>query len=186
MSDYRRWYIPGGTWFFTVVTHDRIPIFDDPTAVRLLGAVMRTVRAKLPFRTIAVVVLPDHIHCVWSLPAGNSDFSGRWRWIKRAFTEQWLSNAGAAAPTSASRDRKRERGVWQRRFWEHQIRDEVDLERHLDYVHYNPVKHGYVARPVDWPWSSFARHVRLGQYPPDWGSTQPKLPAIAPPERNFA
>jgi putative transposase len=182
MSEYRRWYLPGGTCFFTVVTHDRVPMFHDPLAVRLLGVVMRKVHAKYPYRTIAIVVLPDHFHCVWSLPGGDSDYSGRWQWIKGAFTEEWLSAGGSEASKSASRARKGEHGVWQRRFWEHQIQDEVDLERHVDYIHYNPVKHGYAARPGDWPWSSFLRHVRLGQYPSDWGATEPVMPAVTPRE----
>ena len=182
MSDYRRWYVPGGTYFFTVVTQDRLPTFHNPLAVRLLGGVMRAVRAKYPFHTIAVVVLPDHLHCIWSLPRGDSNFSGRWRWIKGAFTEKWLTAGGREAFPSASRVRKGEHGVWQRRFWEHQIQDEVDLERHVDYIHYNPVKHGYAARPADWPWSSFPRHVRLGQYPTEWGETEPSMPAVRPCE----
>ena len=182
MAEYRRWYMPGGTCFFTVVTQDRVTIFRDPLAVRLLGDVMRTVRRRSPFRTIAIVVLPDHLHCVWSLPRGDSDYSGRWRWIKGAFTERWLTAGGNEATLSASRVRKGEHGVWQRRFWEHQIRDEADLERHVDYIHYNPVKHGYEARAADWLWSSFSRHVALGQYPPDWGMTEPTMPSEIPPE----
>jgi putative transposase len=182
MSEYRRWYVPGGTYFFTVATQDRFPTFNDPLAVRLLGVVMRTVRARYPFHTIAAVVLPDHLHCIWSLPGRDSDFSGRWRWIKGAFTEKWLSAGGHDTFRSASRVRKGEHGVWQRRFWEHQIQDETDLERHVDYIHYNPVKHGYATRPADWPWSSFPRHVRLGQYPEDWGATEPTMPAVGPCE----
>ena len=182
MSEYRRWYVPGGTCFFTVVTQDRFPIFRDPSAVRLLGAVMRRVRAKYAFRTIAVVVLPDHLHCVWSLPRGDKDYSGRWRWIKGAFTEHWLSGGGIESSRFDSRVRQGEHGVWQRRFWEHQIHDGIDLERHVDYIHYNPVKHAYAARPVDWPWSSFGRHVRLGQYPENWGATEPIEPAVRPRE----
>jgi putative transposase len=182
MADYRRWYMPGGTCFFTVVTQDRVTIFRDPLAVRLLGDVMRRVRTGSPFQTVAIVVLPDHMHCVWSLPSGDSDDSGRWRWIKGAFTEKWLAEGGDEAIVSASRARKGEHGVWQRRFWEHQIRDEADLERHVDYIHYNPVKHGYAVRPGDWPWSSFSRHFSLGQYPPDWGKTEPTMPAQIPPE----
>ena len=183
MSEYRRWYVPGGTCFFTVVTQDRVPLFHDPPAVRLLGVVMRTVRAKVP--------VPDDRHRGPPRPLalrlvtarGDSDFSGRWRWIKGAFTEQWLSAGGSEASPSVSRARKGEHGVWQRRFWEHQIQDEVDLERHVDYIHYNPVKHGYASRPGDWPWSSFARHVRLGQYPSDWGATEPIMPAVTPGEK---
>jgi putative transposase len=182
MPEYRRWYIPGGTYFFTVVSQERSPVFRDGAAVHLLGDVMRTVRAKYPFRTLAVVVLWDHIHCVWSLPEKDGDFSGRWRWIKGAFTERLLGGGASDQARSYSRARKGERGVWQRRFWEHQVRDEIDLERHVDYIHYNPAKHGYVARPADWPWSSFGRHVRLGQYPPDWGMSEPILPAACPRE----
>jgi putative transposase len=182
MSDYRRWYVPGGTFFFTVVTQDRVPIFRDPRAVSLLGEVMRTVRAKYPFSTIAVVVLPDHIHCVWSLPAVDADYAGRWRWIKGAFTERWLPGGGTEASRTRSRMRKGEHGVWQRRFWEHHLQDELDLERHVDYIHYNPVKHGHAERPVDWPWSSFGRHVQLGQYPSDWGTVKPIEPVVKPRE----
>src|SRR5262249_48865466 len=149
MPEYRRWYVPGGTYFFTVVTQDRVPTFHDPLAVRVLGVVMRKVRATYPFHTVAAVVLPDHLHCVWSLPRGDSDYSGRWRWIKAAFTELWLSAGGSETSPTPSRVQKRERGVWQRRFWELQIRDEMDLEQHVDYIHYNPVKHGYAARPAD-------------------------------------
>jgi putative transposase len=169
-------------FFFTVVAQDRAPIFRDPCAVSLLGEVMRTVRAKYPFRTIAVVVLPDHLHCVWSLPLGDADYSGRWRWIKGAFTERWIQAGGTEVTRTRSRMRKREHGVWQRRFWEHHLQDEIDLERHVDYIHYNPVKHGNAGRPADWPWSSFGRHVRLGQYRVDWGATEPIQPIVSPRE----
>ena len=180
MSEFRRRYFPGGSYFFTVVTQDRVPIFREPSSVRLLGEVMRTVRGKYPFQTIAVVVLPDHLHCVWSLPIGDTDYSGRWRWIKGAFTERWLSAVGRESTRSGSRERKGEHAVWQRRFWEHQVRDEIDLERHVDYVHYNPVKHGYADRPADWPWTSFCRHVRLGLYPQEWGTNEPPRPLVGP------
>jgi REP-associated tyrosine transposase len=182
MPEYRRWFVPGGTYFFTVVTQDRVPIFRNPSAVRLLGKALRLVRARHPFETNAIVVLPDHIHCVWSLPRGDTNYSGRWRWIKGAFTEQWLSGIGNETNRSDSRLRKGERGVWQRRFWEHLLQDETDLERHVDYIHYNPVKHGYSVRPGDWPWSSFRRHVRFGQYPEEWGATEPKEPVRRPRE----
>jgi putative transposase len=182
MPDYRRWYNPGSTYFFTVVSHERAPIFRDAVAVRLLGEVMRTVRARYPFRTVAIAVLWDHLHCVWSLPERDDDFSGRWRRIKKAFTERWLAGGGSEGTRSSSRNRKGEYGVWQRRFWEHQVRDDTDLERHVDYIHYNPVKHGYVTRPADWPWSSFGRHVRLGQYPSDWGRWEPAGPVTSPGE----
>jgi putative transposase len=182
MADYRRWYTPGATYFFTVVTENRHTVFSDSTAVRLLGSVMRTVRSKHPFRTVAIVVLPDHLHCVWTLPQGDSDFSGRWRWIKGAFTERWLATGATTPAQTLSRIDKREQAVWQRRFWEHQVRDEADLERHVDYIHFNPVKHGYVERPQAWPWSTFARHVRLGLYPADWGASAPVEPHTPPRE----
>jgi putative transposase len=182
MPEYRRWYIPGGTYFFTIVTQERLRIFHDPIAVRLLGQVMRAVRVQLPFHTIAIVLLPDHLHCVWSLPVGDCEFSNRWKLIKGSFTEEWLAAGGSEARSTPSKIRKGEHGVWQRRFWEHQIRDEFDLERHVDYIHYNPVKHGYVARPSDWPWSSFSHHVRLGQYPSDWGAVEPEMPSVIPRE----
>ncbi len=182
MSEYRRWYIPGGTSFFTVVTEHRIELFQDVATVKLLGRVMRKVRSRYPFRTVAMVVLPDHLHCVWTLPRGDEDFSSRWRWIKGAFTEEWLASGATAPPRTASRQDKGEHAIWQRRFWEHQIRDEQDLEKHVDYIHYNPVKHGHATRPADWPWSSFRRHVRLGHYPSDWGNSSPDEPFPSPAE----
>jgi putative transposase len=128
--------------------------------------------------------LPHPRHRAASRPSArsDSDYSGNWRWIKGAFTQQWLLAGGEEAAPSASRVAKGEHGVWQRRFWEQQIRDETDLERHVDYIHYNPVKHGHAARPADWPWSSFLRHVDLGQYPADWATIEPRLPTVAPAE----
>jgi len=111
------------------------------------------------------VVLPDHLHAMWTLPDGNSDFSTRWRLIKTVFARQ----IPATERLSAVRKRKGERGIWQRRFWEHAIRDEHDWERHVDYIHFNPVKHGYAKQAIDWPYSSFHRFVREGQYAVDWG-----------------
>jgi putative transposase len=116
------------------------------------------------------------------MPGGDADYSRRWRWIKGAFTERWRSEGGPESSRSGSRVRSGEYGVWQRRFWEHLIRDETDLERHVDYIHYNPVKHGYAVRAADWPWSSFGRHVRLGRYPIDWGATEPTAPVVKPRE----
>ena len=108
--------------------------------------------------------MPDHIHCVWRLPAGDSDYSVRWAMVKNAFTRLYLSSGGTEAEQSWSRKKKRERGVWQRRFWEHQIRDEQDLHRHVDYIHYNPLKHGLVESVDSWPWSTYHRFVRSGFY----------------------
>jgi len=177
MSFYRRLYVSGGTYFFTVVTADRAPIFADCRAVACLGRAMRKVRAKHPFETIASVILPDHLHCLWTLPRGDSDFPRRWQWIKAEFTEQWIADGGGETARSKSQTDRGERGVWQRRFWEHFIRDEDDSERHFDYIHFNPVKHGLVQHPAEWPNSTFARHVRLGAYPAEWGKVEPRPPS---------
>ena len=144
MSDYRRYFVPGGTYFFTLVTERRSRLFASAAARRLLGNVMR-------------------------------------RWIKREFTRDWLALGGAEQVRGAPRTKERRRGVWQRRFWEHTIRDEADLEAHFDYIHYNPVKHALVPRPRDWPWSTFHRWVRDGHYSIDWaaGRTGQPLPGNA-------
>lgn len=122
--------------------------------------------------------LPEHLHALWTLPTGDCEYSLRWRWIKREFTSAWLEMGGAEEGRSGPRLRERRRGVWQRRFWEHTIRDEADLESHFDYIHYNPVKHGPVQRPADWPWSSFQRWVREGHYCEDWAATS--VPMVTP------
>ena len=163
MSDYRRVIIAGGVFFFTVVTHGRAPIFADGGRVEKLREAFRKVRADRPFEIDAMVVLPDHLHCIWRLPDGDGDYSGRWREIKK--------DASRAIATFSNA--RNERAVWQRRFWEHAIRDEMDWRRHLDYIHYNPVKHGFVACPREWPWSSFGRCVERGWYESSWGNTEP-------------
>lgn len=117
-----------------------------------------------PFKIEAVVVLPDHLHTIWTLPEGDTDFSLRWRQTKAAFSRGLAKDERI----SASRARKQERGIWQRRFWEHAIWDSNDFQRHVDYIHYNPVKHGYVGQVTDWPYLSFHRFVRLGHLPVDW------------------
>jgi putative transposase len=169
MSQYRRWLVPGATYFFTVVTYERRRVLQSEEAVHLLGEVMREVRQSLPFQTMAMVVLPDHLHCVWSLPPADLDFSSRWKKIKRDFTVRWIAGDKTSTEVSASRRSKGELAVWQRRFWEHLVRDEGDLERCCVYIHYNPVKHGYAASPADWPWSTFPRFVQAGDYPPRMG-----------------
>jgi Transposase and inactivated derivatives len=165
MPDYRRARIAGGTYFFTVNLLSR----QDDALVRhidLLRACVRAVRARRPFVSDAWVVLPDHLHAMWSLPPGDEDYSVRWMDIKRRFTlalprTEWLSGV---------RQGRRERGIWQRRFWEHALRDEEDFRRQIDYIHYNPVKHGCVSRAADWPYSTFRRYVQLGLLPLDWAS----------------
>ncbi len=173
VPDYRRWYVPGGTYFFTVVTYHRHPFFRNPVARRLLGNVMRDVRKEMPFETVAIALLWDHLHCIWTLPPGDAEYSERWKQIKTGFTMRWLEMGGIELPVSESRKKRGERGIWQRRFWEHTALAEADVEVRFDYTHYNPVRHRYVGRPWDWPWSSFRRYVDLGDYPKDWGSSEP-------------
>ena len=168
MSDYRRWRVEGGMFFFTVVTHSRAPLFSDPAARALLGDKFRACQEQWPFEVSAIVLLPDHLHAIWSLPLGDSNYPARWAWIKKEFTKSWLDLRGKSLPVSPAREAENRRGVWQPRFWEHTIEDEDDFENHFDYIHYNPVKHGYVQCPRDWRWSSFHRWVKAGIYPADW------------------
>ena len=164
MPNYRRAFVPGGCWFFTVnlLERRRTLLADRIDALR--DAVRRT-RDRHPFAIDAMVVLPDHLHAVWTLPPGDADFSLRWRLIKSRFAR--------AVPMqerlSEVRKARGERGIWQRRFWEHLIRDQADYARHVEYCYINPVKHGLVSRVCDWPHSSFHRDVRSGLFPHDWG-----------------
>jgi len=180
--DYRRFRVAGATYFFTVVTFERHPLFADADNVALLRQALVTVKTRHPFSIDALVLLPDHLHCLWTLPEGDDDFSSRWMSIKREFTRHCPS--AYQAPVCAARRRKREQAVWQRRFWEHWIRDDDDFQRHCDYIHYNPVKHGYAATPAAWPHSTFQRFVERGIYPPDWGApvgNDPPPPRSNPP-----
>jgi putative transposase len=170
MSEYRRSFVPGGSYFFTVVSGGRAPLFANDLARRLLGNVMRQCFQRYPVKVVAVVLLPEHLHTIWTLPYADDSYSSRWRWIKREFTRAWLASGGTEPARRPSHRRERRRGVWQRRFWEHLIRDEADMEAHFDYIHYNPVKHGLVRSPCDWPWSSFHRWVAAGHYAANWGS----------------
>ena len=182
MPNYVRWREEGASYFFTVVTHLRRPIFSDAGARRLLKHAFVHARRASPFDMFACVLLPDHLHCIWTLPACDDDFPARWASIKRYFTHHYLRDGGVELPVTASRDRKRGRGVWQPRYWEHRIRDEDDWYRLRDYIHLNPVKHGYVSRPEDWPWSSFHRHVRLGWLDASWPGSMPIQMAEIPGE----
>jgi putative transposase len=163
MTSYRRNFTQGGTFFFTVNLEDRRLSLLTEYIAELRGAV-RDVRMRHPFTIDAMVVLPDHLHAVWTLPEGETNFSLLWRQIKSKFSR----NLPVGERISNSRVAKGERGIWQRRYWEHTIRDENDFARHVDYVHINPVKHGLVSRVRDWPYSSFHRMVKLGLYPEDW------------------
>jgi putative transposase len=168
---YQRAYTPGGTFFFTVVTHQRSPVFISEERVELLREAFRYVLVNHPFEIVACVVLPDHIHRIWALPEGDNNYSTRWRLIKSFYSRNLDLPTG---DISLSRKMKGELAIWQRRFWEHQIRDENDLNNHLEYIHYNPVKHGLVNAPVEWKYSSFHAFVRKGIYTADWGSGEEK------------
>lgn len=164
---YRRTLTPGGTYFFTVnLASRRETLLTDH--IDCLRESVHKVRLAHPFEIVAWVVLPDHMHAIWELPPDDSDFSMRWNQIKGGFSNR----PPKIENIPASRARKRERGVWQHRFWEHLIRDEDDLARHIDYVHYNPVRHGYVRQVGDWPFSSFHRFMRWGWLPKDWGCVE--------------
>ena len=132
--------------------------------ISLLRGAFRSVRAQYPFTIDAAVILPDHLHAIWTLPEQDADFAMRWRLIKSAFSR----GLPRGERISTSRVSKGERGIWQRRYWEHTLRDQEDFRRHFDYIHFNPVKHWHVPRVQDWPYSSFRRWVRLGAYPGDW------------------
>jgi putative transposase len=164
MPRYVRAKIKGSIFFFTVVLSERSSNLRVEQVDRL-RRVYRSVQQVRPFETIAICVLPDHVHALWALPEDDADFSTRWNLIKGGFSRGLV----AADSRSASKIAKREKGIWQRRYWEHAIRDEVDLARHIDYIHFNPVKHGYVSRVRDWPHSSFHRFVEKGILPADWG-----------------
>ncbi|MDZ4165418.1 MAG: transposase [Smithellaceae bacterium] len=166
IMEYRRFRREGGCYFFTVVTAGRRPLLVEHIA--RLRAAFRHVMEHRPFVIEGIAILPDHLHALWHLPEGDNDFSTRWMVVKRKF-----STALDTGAVNASMSSKREKGIWQRRFWEHCIRDEDDWRRHMDYIHYNPVKHGYCVTPAAWPHSSFTRSVAKGWYAPDWGAVVP-------------
>jgi putative transposase len=163
MTDYRRNFIAGGSFFFTVTLAERrLRLLTEH--VDELRAAFRETRRRHPFTIEAMVVLPDFLHAIWTLPEGDANFATRWRLIKSAFSR----SLATGEPISDSRAARSERGIWQRRYWEHTIRDENDFERHVDYIHINPLKHRLVSRVRDWPYSSFHRMVKLGIYREDW------------------
>ena len=163
MSQYRRVYQQGGCYFFTVVTFRRLKYLAKSENIQRLRDAFQHVMLSYPFTIDAIVVLPNHIHCIWILPEGDNDFSIRWRLIKR------YVSVGINVPVTRMGEKK----VWQRRFWEHLIRNEKDWQKHMDYIHYNPVKHGFVKSPIDWPHSSFETAVKRGYYERDWGGGEP-------------
>ncbi len=172
MVRYRRHRIVGGTYFFTVTLRDRRSTLL-VERIDCLREAFRHVRRHRPFVVDAVVVLPDHLHVIWTLPPGDADYAGRWRALKGRFSRQ-LARQGI----DLGKDGRGEYVLWQRRYWEHTIRNAADLARHMDYIHYNPVKHGHVTKVMDWPYSSFHRFVKAGVYPADWGMFGVELEGI--------
>lgn len=162
MVNYRRNLVPGGTYFFTVTLRGRSSrLLTEHIA--LLRAAFRSVKRKQPFHIDAIVILPEHLHTIWTLPEGDAGYPGRWRAVKSAFTRAVVKSGVAV-----EHNEKGEYALWQRRYWEHTIADEEDYRRHVDYIHYNPVKHGCAKQVADWPYSSFHHYVRQGILPHDW------------------
>ncbi|MBF2007997.1 MAG: transposase [Chlorogloeopsis fritschii C42_A2020_084] len=183
MSQYRRSYVPGGTFFLTLVTYCRTPLFSEPENISHLRTAVAKIRTEKPFEILGAVILPDHIHFLWTLPSDDSDYSQRVSRLKVLFTRLLRGKKSLPQNVSASRRKHRESNVWQRRFWEHTICNEADLARHLDYIHYNPVKHGLVSCPHLWEYSSFHKWVKKGKYQADWACSccgkKPPLPDFA-------
>ena len=164
MTEYRRNFVQGGSYFFTVALANRSQrlLMEHIDALR---DAFRRVKTEFPFDLDAVVILPEHLHCIWTLPDGDAGYPDRWRRIKAAFSRHLPDDHSR----STSKIAKGERGIWQRRYWEHTLRDEEDWRRHMDYIHYNPVKHRHVKQVSDWPHSTFHRYVEIGIYPKNWG-----------------
>lgn len=183
MPDYRRYFIPGGTYFFTLKSENNARIFADLKSITWLKTAIEETQAELPFEILAEVILPDHLHMIWSLPSGDADYPTRWNKLKSVFTKQYLSEDEPEQSRSPSRVLNRRRGVWQRKYWEHTIKNESDFERHFDYIHWNPVKHGYAKSPRNWLHSSFHRWVEAGVLRHKLG---PKPRTIPPPPQPYA
>lgn len=169
MSQYRRARTTGGSYFFTVVTYQRQALLIFPENRQLLREIIQQVRQEYPFIIDAWVLLPDHMHCVWTLPVGDNNYSKRWGLIKSIFSKRAGELFKREKWVTPSRIKHRESTIWQRRFWEHEIRSQEDFNHHIDYVYWNPVKHRYVSRVVDWQYSTFHRDVKAGIYPEFWG-----------------
>jgi putative transposase len=162
MVHYRRLQVKGGIYFFTVALQDRKSTLLTQY-IRVLQKSWKSVQVKRPFKTIAYVILPDHFHAVWQLPEDDNDFPTRLRLIKRQFTKNVV-----VMNSVFSKNKRNEYNIWQKRYWEHMIRDERDYENHINYIHYNPIKHKYVKRTRDWPYSSFMKFVNQGIYKLNW------------------
>jgi putative transposase len=164
MPNYKRAKFEGGYYFFTLVTYNRTKLFQDERARSCLRQVIEKTQFRHPFEIVAFCLLFDHLHCIWKLPENDSDYSKRWSSIKGLFSMDYSKSSELNIKVSPSRVRKGEVCIWQRRFWEHQICDEKDLQRHVDYIHYNPVKHGLVLQVEDWSWSTYHKFVKNGFY----------------------
>jgi putative transposase len=169
MSQYRRAYRPGGTFFLTHVSHKRVHIWNTDAARLCLREAISAARARRPFELLQSVLLPDHLHLIVRLAPDDADFSIRIASLKAEFTRRWLADSiNTETQGTPSRRRQRYRGVWQKRFWEHTVRDEQDLARCEEYLWFNPVKHGLAKCPHSWQWSSFHREVKVGRMPVEW------------------
>jgi len=169
MSDYRRVFVPGGTFFFTVVTFERRPFLTSDLARRTLRRAWKIVQGRHPFTCEAICLLPEHLHCMWTLPENDTNYPTRWAAIKALFSKFYLQEGGGEGYRNTSRQKKGEAAIWQRRYLEHFIRDEQDFQRHFDYIHYNPAKHNLVKNVGEWKWSSFHKYKKKGYYPEGWG-----------------
>lgn len=175
MPKYKRIKIAGGTYFFTVISYNRKPLLTlDIVRKGLRGAINKT-REFLPFEINAWVLLPDHLHTIWTLPSRDANFAARWAMIKQYTSKSCRHLFEYDENICNSKSLRKEMSLWQRRFWEHLIRDDDDYEKHFDYVHWNPVKHGRVTRVIDWPYSTFHRFVAQEIYPADWGGCNVEL-----------
>ncbi|MEO6024852.1 MAG: transposase [Burkholderiales bacterium] len=179
MSRYRRSLTGGATYFFTVNTYQRQTILTHPDVRSALRDAIQYVRETMPFFVDAWVLLPDHLHTIWTLPEGDAAYGKRWGMIKAHVSGKCAHVVEAKTPRNESRIKRREGILWQRRFWEHQIRDDLDYQRHVDYIHFNPVKHGLVTRVADWPHSTFHRYVKHGVYREDWALDRTIMGTIA-------
>ena len=172
MSQYRRANTPGATYFFTLISYRRQTILCDAPVREALREAIAAVRKTRPFVVDAWVLLPDHLHCIWTLPADDADFSQRWALIKHKVSIKCSECYKRQDWITQSKRKHRESTIWQRRFWEHQIRDTIDFQRHVDYIHWNPVKHGHVTHVSDWPYSTFHRYAEQNVYSTDWGGVK--------------
>ncbi len=169
MPNYRRSKLSGGTFFFTVVTNRRRRILTNPDSRQILRNIIDRTRKTHPFDVDAWVLLPEHMHCIWKLPESDNNFSMCWSLIKSGFSKMAKALYHKPEWMTDSKQKHRESTIWQRRFWEHQIYDEDDYRAHMDYIHYNPEKHGLVKRVKDWPYSTFHRYINKGIYSENWG-----------------